>query len=229
MSPRKKEQNDELRDRRRTQILDATLSSYIEYGFNGVDMDEVAAKAGLAKGLVYYYFKGKRELFRETFEWAFGSLMEEEEKLLAAVAGAAPVERLVRYCWGMLALVKRDPRSLRFSMRLPFDARAVFGPEEWREGLTRSRLHQASIASMIGDIARTGLIPAVDAQRAAASFWAVFMANCLDIPSMVGGGKASPSAGSAAALERELLGFCFRMLGLGEADWLSRIDRSEEG
>jgi TetR/AcrR family transcriptional regulator len=225
MSPRKKEQNDELRDKRRAQIFDAALSVYIECGYNGADMGEVAEKAGLAKGLAYYYFKSKQELFKAMFEWAVDSLMAVNERLLAANPDGDPVERLVRYLLAVLGLGTADLRLLRFSMRLPFDAYAVFAPEEWSDGLAKSRRHVAGIAAMILDIRKAGRIPPVDPGRAAISFWAVFMANSLDMVRMTGAKRSAGQADSdeakadMAARTRELLGFCFRMLGLEDDGW----------
>ena len=76
MSPRKKELNEQIRESRRLQILDAALTVYVRFGYNGADMDAVAAEAGLAKGLVYYYYKTKQELFRAMFQWALSKSAE---------------------------------------------------------------------------------------------------------------------------------------------------------
>ena len=48
----------EARDR----ILDAALKIFSEKGFDGARIDAVAAQAGVNKALIYYYFKGKKEL-----------------------------------------------------------------------------------------------------------------------------------------------------------------------
>jgi AcrR family transcriptional regulator len=224
MSPRKREQNEELRDMRRAQILDATLTVYIECGFNGTDMDQVAEKAGLAKGLVYYYFKTKLELFKAMFENAFTATFELNSALLSSNTEQEPIGRLTRYLLDILGLAEREPRLLRFAMRLPFDAYAVFGRDGWKAGFERSRTFMSSIAAMIKDIADAGGLPepSADPDRAAMSLWAIFMANCLDMSKMVGAMKsASPEECESAKRARvhELLGFCFRMLGVGDDTW----------
>ncbi len=194
-------------------------------------MDEVASAAGLAKGLVYYYFKTKQELFREMFEWGLNSLADSSGRMLEETTGLDPIEALVDYCLSMLGLVEADLRMLRFAMRLPFDARAVFGPEKWRSGMERSRVHQASLARMIRAIAEAGGIPPLDADRAAACFWAVFMASALDFTRMIAnggsGGSGDAGKGERARRNRELLEFCFRMLGLRDEEW-SIFVRDEE-
>ncbi|MFA6448268.1 MAG: TetR/AcrR family transcriptional regulator [bacterium] len=47
----------------REQILKAAEALFIERGFDGVSVNDVAVNAGFAKGLVFYYFGNKKELF----------------------------------------------------------------------------------------------------------------------------------------------------------------------
>src|SRR5215510_9560148 len=47
------------------EILDAALSVFVAKGFAGTKLDDVAAAAGISKGLLYRYFDNKAELFKE--------------------------------------------------------------------------------------------------------------------------------------------------------------------
>ncbi|HSV30617.1 MAG TPA: helix-turn-helix domain-containing protein [Atribacteraceae bacterium] len=47
-------------------ILEAAEKCFAEKGFEGSRVEEIAQKAGVNKALLYYYFKSKEELFRET-------------------------------------------------------------------------------------------------------------------------------------------------------------------
>ena len=49
---------------RRQQILDAALDVFAERGFDGATTQEIAGRAGVAQGLIYFYFKegGKAQL-----------------------------------------------------------------------------------------------------------------------------------------------------------------------
>ncbi len=230
MSPRNKAMSEDIREQRRVQILDAALTVYIEKGYNGGDMDDVAAEAGLAKGLVYYYFKSKKELFRATFEWAFTTLMQANQDIAAVPAGTDPVERLVRYIRRTFTMAEKDRRILRFSMRLPFDAYAVFGPTEWKEGFKQAQIHRDTLASMIADIASAGLIPPLNVDLAANSFWAVFIANTFAVTAMVGASRAPAAAedGKATAQKaRDVITFCFQGLGLPYAVWGKYLEKME--
>ena len=47
----------------RGEILDAALACFAARGYHETSVDEIAARAGLSKGAIYWHFKGKRELF----------------------------------------------------------------------------------------------------------------------------------------------------------------------
>jgi len=48
---------------RRSQILRSARSVFIEKGYLAARVEDVARRAGLSKGAVYFYFSSKRELF----------------------------------------------------------------------------------------------------------------------------------------------------------------------
>ncbi|WP_218712024.1 TetR/AcrR family transcriptional regulator [Arthrobacter sp. BF1] len=50
-------------DARRQQILDAAAELYRERRYDDVSLEELAAAAGVARGLLHHYFGSKRELF----------------------------------------------------------------------------------------------------------------------------------------------------------------------
>jgi AcrR family transcriptional regulator len=50
---------------RRQAILDAGLAQFAAQGFAATKLDDVAAKAGVAKGTIYLYFRDKQDLFEQ--------------------------------------------------------------------------------------------------------------------------------------------------------------------
>lgn len=50
-------------DERRQQIVDAASELYRERRYDDISMEELAAAAGVARGLLHHYFGSKRELF----------------------------------------------------------------------------------------------------------------------------------------------------------------------
>jgi TetR/AcrR family transcriptional repressor of mexJK operon len=51
--------------RKRRAILDAAATAFLQKGYSGTNMDEIAALAGVSKRTVYQHFADKEALFRE--------------------------------------------------------------------------------------------------------------------------------------------------------------------
>ncbi len=63
-------QSNETRDR----IVIAARELFVQHGQHGVNMRELAERAGVNKGLLHYYFKTKESIFREVFQHQAGRL-----------------------------------------------------------------------------------------------------------------------------------------------------------
>jgi len=76
---------------RQEQILGAAFEEFATHGYAATRLDDVAQRAGIAKGTIYLYFKDKQQLFRA----AVRSLIQ---KRFDAVVGAlsGPAEGLLR-------------------------------------------------------------------------------------------------------------------------------------
>ncbi|MFF1691093.1 MULTISPECIES: TetR/AcrR family transcriptional regulator [unclassified Streptomyces] len=64
MSPRSASANEELRRRSRERLLQATVELVAERGYDATTLGDIADRAGSARGLVSYYFPGKRQLLQ---------------------------------------------------------------------------------------------------------------------------------------------------------------------
>ena len=53
---------------RRQQILEAALAVFAEQGFDGATTKDIAARAEVTHGLIYFYFESKEDLFLAAFE-----------------------------------------------------------------------------------------------------------------------------------------------------------------
>ncbi len=91
MTPRTKEQNEQIRIRRMAQILKAAADVYLDKGML-MEIRDVAAEAGLGYGTVYHYYKNKADLLHDLLSQA----IERAEEILrfsaaatVAVAGGA--------------------------------------------------------------------------------------------------------------------------------------------
>ncbi len=65
MSPRSKQQFEQIRHHRKAAIEEAAMQLFAENGFSGVSISAIARKAGTSKGLLYNYFENKEALVKE--------------------------------------------------------------------------------------------------------------------------------------------------------------------
>lgn len=93
MAPRKREQRveivgDSARDTRsaarREAILAAALDEFSASGFEATRLDDVAKRAGIAKGTIYLYFRDKETLFQELIREMLTPLVGSIEAMGAA-------------------------------------------------------------------------------------------------------------------------------------------------
>ena len=61
--PRTEQQNQQIRDERQEQILQAALKVFARRGMAAAKISDIASEAGFSHGLVYHYFKSKEEIF----------------------------------------------------------------------------------------------------------------------------------------------------------------------
>lgn len=57
-------ETDSRKSERHREILDAAFEEFAEKGYESTRLDDVAGRAGIAKGTVYLYFRNKEALFR---------------------------------------------------------------------------------------------------------------------------------------------------------------------
>src|ERR1035438_10227337 len=59
-----------------TRLLDAAEEVFVRDGYEGAQLDEIAATAGRSKGAVYTHFKSKEDLFLVLFEHRTSTYIE---------------------------------------------------------------------------------------------------------------------------------------------------------
>jgi TetR/AcrR family transcriptional regulator len=126
--PRNKEQNEEIRRQRRETIIRGALKVYVEKGYAAAEIGDVAEQAGVARGLVYYYFKDKQALFRELFTYMF----DQSTKHIHSHFGQEnPVlEMLEKFVSSMYNNMLEQSESVQFFMRMRHDLHELFKPDE---------------------------------------------------------------------------------------------------
>ncbi len=76
MSPRAPEETQRIREERQAQILAAAIQLFAEKGFHDTKVSEIAGRAGVSQGTVYWYFDSKEALFEAAFMSQFEMLVQ---------------------------------------------------------------------------------------------------------------------------------------------------------
>ena len=86
-------------EERPQQIIDAALAVFDERGLSGARLEDIAQRAGVAKGTIYLYFPDKEELFREVVRRTLVDRLEAlgQEITAGAEAGASVDAQLRLY------------------------------------------------------------------------------------------------------------------------------------
>ncbi|MFF1408625.1 TetR/AcrR family transcriptional regulator [Streptomyces sp. NPDC058289] len=117
MSPRSASVNEELRRRSRQRLLHATVELVAERGFEATTLGDIADRAGAARGLVSYYFPGKRQLLQSAvhrlMHLTLEAALEREPRPVGPDAGR---ELLARAIDAILGLAMDQPRLMRTHM-----------------------------------------------------------------------------------------------------------------
>lgn len=155
---------------RRAHLLATAERLFGEHGYGGTTMAGIAREAGVAKGLVYWYWDGKEALFREVIQDVRGQLRTEQAQALAGVE--QPLDRLfvgtrasVRHVaehWQVyFRLQAADPsfeRELGESVRVHADDALALVQAGQADGTVRDDEDAASLAAAVQGVANQAAV-----------------------------------------------------------------------
>ena len=154
-----------IRERNRALILRAASEEFADKGFAATKTSDIAAKAGVPKPNVYYYFKSKENLYREVLESIIEPLLQ----------ASAPFNQPDKPADVLRAYIRS---KIRISRELPsaskvFASEIMHGAPHLSAEQTRQLNEQAkhNIACLQGWIDQ-GLMAKVDPHHLLFSIWA---------------------------------------------------------
>lgn len=151
-----KRQIDQDREQRRDQmkrrILGASMSLFIQRGFENVTMRKIAAEIGFSPATIYRYFNDKDEIFFALREEGFTKF---HQRQLAERISDDPAARLREHAGAYVGFALENPEyyEIMFLMRAPVER--VLENEEWGAtvrslDLLRDDLQSAREAGIVG-------------------------------------------------------------------------------
>ncbi|MFB6848954.1 TetR/AcrR family transcriptional regulator [Streptomyces sp. NPDC056373] len=114
MSPRSASVNEELRRRSRERLLQAAVELVSERGYDATTLGDIADRAGSARGLVSYYFPGKRQLVQSAVHRLMHRTLEEALEREPHTEDGR--ERMARAIDAILGLARDRPVLMRQHM-----------------------------------------------------------------------------------------------------------------
>ncbi|GJG87884.1 TetR family transcriptional regulator [Gemmatimonadetes bacterium T265] len=81
-------------DERPQQILEAALEIFGEFGLVGARLEDIARRAGIAKGTIYLYFPNKEALFREVVRQTVVDRLDRLSRAIEAAPDASAASQL---------------------------------------------------------------------------------------------------------------------------------------
>ena len=150
---------------RREEILDAAQVCFQEQGYYHTTVDEIAARAGLSKGAIYWHFKGKRELFLAIFDRYLQTF--DAYRPVAQSAGSA--EEGIRLVVALLEVGIGETLALA-ELSLEFAAHASRDPELRRRMASMFAHLIAIVSEQVERGKRVGEFTCEDPKRFAAVF-----------------------------------------------------------
>jgi TetR/AcrR family transcriptional regulator, cholesterol catabolism regulator len=158
----------------RQKLYEAAVHLIAERGYSATTVDDIALRAGVAKGTVYYNFASKTELFEELLRHGIGLLTDRFREVSAGVPAREAVAALIR-------------AQLEFIQRYRAFAQLLLS-EMWRtnrEWQRTLRLLREEVVGMIAAVIQAGVhsgdFPAdLDVQVASSALFGVGLVVAVD-------------------------------------------------
>lgn len=92
------------KDQRPGEIIEAGFAEFAAHGFEATRLEDVAARAGVAKGTIYRYFESKEVLFEAVVRARISSNLEATGVMLSDYSGSAArlLEMIIGHFYDML-------------------------------------------------------------------------------------------------------------------------------
>ena len=112
---------------RRQKIMDAAMEEFAAHDYRGANTETIAAKGGISKGLLFYYFKNKKSLYLTLVRHA-GAVVERAMQLEPAPPGTDLFDYLNELAGKKIAVLESMPALVQFSVRVFYDGGAQVSP-----------------------------------------------------------------------------------------------------
>lgn len=103
-----------IRERNRRLIVEAASAEFADKGFEASTVEDIAARAGLPKANVHYYFETKRNLYACVLDRVMEPLLRAARSLDPE---ALPKDALERYVQAKIGVIRQYPHACKVLVR----------------------------------------------------------------------------------------------------------------
>lgn len=171
--PRSPEQNDEIRQQRKKQIIAAAFDVYVEKGFQGMEMGDIAERANLGRGTIYHYYKNKSMVLRDVFDM----VLEESKNTAVETLGSSykPITRLDLFFRRELEAHIRQPLRHRFFKYFFEDTVEVYGKDAQQMLQSFEKNNYQLLMNTFQQAIDDGTIQSMNLNRLTRLLWGAFI------------------------------------------------------
>ena len=117
MSPRTKQQFEDLRTDRRRAILNAALTVFANHGYHSASVSMIAQEAGVSKGLMYNYFESKEQVLLTLVNDLFDEVVA---KMRITPGEVFTQDRFIELITLSIDIAVKEPQRWKLYMSLGF-------------------------------------------------------------------------------------------------------------
>ncbi|MCQ4206494.1 TetR/AcrR family transcriptional regulator [Streptomyces longispororuber] len=141
---------------RRAELISIGRKLFADTSYDALSMDDIARHAGVAKGLIYYYFTSKRGYYLAIIEDSVGDLVDRAN----STGGLAPVDRVHRTVDGYLRYAEHHQAAYRAIVTggVGFDTEVQAIRDGVREEMIATIAQGAYGRPEVPELARTALL-----------------------------------------------------------------------
>jgi AcrR family transcriptional regulator len=102
-----------LESEKKNRILNAALKEFAQKGYKNGSTNEIVKSAEISKGLLFHYFKNKRELYLFLFDYCIEVLLDDFYNKIN-LSQSNIIERLRQFSMVKIKMLERYPDIIRF-------------------------------------------------------------------------------------------------------------------
>ncbi|WP_327291568.1 TetR/AcrR family transcriptional regulator [Streptomyces sp. NBC_01198] len=163
----------------RRKLYAAAVTLIAEQGFSATTVEEIAERAGVAKGTVYYNFASKNDLFEELLRDGVGRLRDalRQAATAATACGGGGVDALDALIHAGLGFIVRHPSFTQL-----YVAELWRTNRAWQDTLTTVRRQAVSVVEEVlsAAVAAGELSEDIDVQLTASALFGMVLVAALD-------------------------------------------------